>query len=61
MKLSALVGRATYLLQKHGDFDVLDEDMHALDGIEIETSDGSFPEDWNLPEGTQYIQVTSNR
>lgn len=61
MKLSAFIGTAQHLLNTHGDLEILDQDMHAVDGIFHEVSSGEFDEDWNLPAGAEYIQITSNR
>ena len=61
MKLSEAQQRIETILKYHGDLEMFDDDLFAIDGIYPKVSDGSFPELWKMPKGFKYVQVTSKK
>jgi hypothetical protein len=60
MKLSEMIAQAQELLKDHGDMDVLDSTHSSVYSLSLEVSDGSFPKDWNMPEGLKYVMSNSD-
>lgn len=61
MKLSELIKQATKLLAKHGDLQVLGEELHSLDSIRMQKSKGEFPEEYQMPDGFKFARLEELR
>lgn len=53
-----MIAQAQSLMAKHGDLQILDETDFAVFKLQHEVAEG-FPDDYNLPDGTEYIRVTN--
>lgn len=57
MNLSQLIARAQALLEEHGDLLVLDDDEYSILSMNHEVSDGSYPSDYDMPKGYEFIRI----
>jgi len=57
MILSELIALATLRLQQHGDIEVLSPYFSPINRLNHMVSDGTFDEEWNMPEGYEYIMI----
>jgi hypothetical protein len=61
MKLSQLINLLTEIQKlTNEDLDVLDDDFYPIDYANVNVSDGTFPEDYDLPKGLRWITLTSS-
>jgi hypothetical protein len=61
MKPSKLIEQAQAILAEHGDLECLSEETYSIHSVEMEESEGQYPEDWQLPEGTKFCKINESR
>lgn len=58
MNLSQLIEQLQKLQVAHGDLNVHDTVHFLVERVHVVTAKADdFPEDWNMPEGYQFIQI----
>lgn len=65
MKISELEKRLEQIKAKHGDIEVMFTDPnssygpYAASGANVEVSDGEYPEEYDMPKGFTFINLSS--
>lgn len=58
MNLSELIAKLKQIEATHGDLPVHDTAHFLVENVRVITATkDEFPEDWNMPEGYQFIQI----
>ena len=61
MKINALIKKLEKIREKHGNLEVMvcDENgrITSPDSVKAVVSDGSYPDEWEMPEGFKFVQV----
>ena len=56
-----MVAKLQTIIDQHGELDVLikteHDSMMEATSIRVETSEGEYPDDWNMPAGLKFILI----
>ena len=56
-----MIAKLQAIIDQHGELDVLikteHDSMMEATSIRVETSEGEYPDDWNMPVGLKFILI----
>jgi hypothetical protein len=63
MKISQLIKKLESLQKKHGNVDAMfyadNDGTFSVERVEFRVAEeDEYPEDWNMPAGTEFVQIT---
>lgn len=57
MKVSEAIHKLSKILTEDGDLDILGNEEYPVYYIDVEESDGSYPENYNMPLGYKFVRI----